>query len=273
MLTLIPVNLLTERWEQEIRVRYGQRSVSIQNGKGRGAEEGKILFTPEFSDPQLLREASAAACRTVAEEGIVLLKNEDSALPLRAGARISVFGRAAADPYFGDVSGGAYYGTKKDGGLPEDFRTVLGKIGIDENEKDADKWCLIDYDSFVPGLCRHFGKHESVEVLNTLAGILCSLSDYDGMKFAAVSETGSFASAPEEYILLCAELAEFTFYPHICSTYDLGYCFILESGINDLQYFLRYMDFAGYGKDILQAGQGLFTGQGCLIRNSMHHKI
>ena len=155
----------------------------------------------------------------------------------------------------------------------EDFRTVLGKIGIDENEKDADKWCLIDYDSFVPGLCRHFGEHESVEVLNTLAGILCTLSDYDGMKFAAVSETDSFASAPEEYILLCAELAEFTFYPHICSTYDLGYCFILESGINDLQYFLRYMDFAGYGKDILQAGQGLFTGQGCLIRNLMHHKI
>lgn len=133
LLTLIPVNLLTERWEQEIRVRYGQRSVSIQNGKGRGAEDGKILFTPEFSDPQLLREASAAACRTVAEEGIVLLKNEDSALPLRAGARISVFGRAAADPYFGDVSGGAYYGTKKDGGLPEDFRTVLTQAGFQVN--------------------------------------------------------------------------------------------------------------------------------------------
>lgn len=155
----------------------------------------------------------------------------------------------------------------------EDFRTVLRKIDIDENEKDTGRWRLIDYDSFVPGLCRHFGEHESLEALNTLAGILCALSDYDGMKFSAVSENGSFARTPEDYILLCAELSDFTFYPEIRTAYDLGYCFILESGVNDLHYFLKYMDFAGYGNDILRAGKGWFTGHGCLMRNSMHRKI
>lgn len=154
-----------------------------------------------------------------------------------------------------------------------EFRAVLGKIGIDEDERDEEKWCLIDYDSFVPGLCRHFGEHESVKALNTLAEILCALSEYDGMKFTAVSETGSFAATPEEYILLCAELSDFTFYPDICTAYDLGYCFILESGINDLNYFLKYIDFAGYGNDILLAGKGWFTGHGCLMRNPTHHKI
>lgn len=45
--------------------------------------------------------------RQIAEEGIVLLKNDDSALPLSSGAKVNVFGWSSTNPIYGGTGSGA----------------------------------------------------------------------------------------------------------------------------------------------------------------------
>lgn len=55
-------------------------------------------------------ESSATAeklCTTIAEEGIVLLKNEDNALPLGSNTKLNVFGWASSNPCYGGTGSGA----------------------------------------------------------------------------------------------------------------------------------------------------------------------
>ena len=58
----------------------------------------------------LTEETTAEATRLVtemAEEGIVLLENEDSILPLAGGAKLNVFGWASTNPCYGGTGSGA----------------------------------------------------------------------------------------------------------------------------------------------------------------------
>lgn len=52
------------------------------------------------------REQGAELTQRVAEEGVVLLKNENNALPLAQGAKISVFGKNSVDLVFGGSGSG-----------------------------------------------------------------------------------------------------------------------------------------------------------------------
>ena len=61
-------------------------------------KEGPQYFEADYKDPEELREDSEELTAEILREGIVLLKNENSVLPLRKGASVSVFGKAAADP-------------------------------------------------------------------------------------------------------------------------------------------------------------------------------
>ena len=78
--------------EQSIRLMLGQK-----NYKEEGTE-GPQYYAAEYKDAGELREAGAEMGRDIAREGIVLLKNENGVLPLRKGAAVSVFGKAAVKP-------------------------------------------------------------------------------------------------------------------------------------------------------------------------------
>ena len=64
----------------------------------------------DFTTENYRSEASSAADalqrandlnQRIVEEGITLLKNEESALPMKAGSRVSVFGKNSTDIIFG----------------------------------------------------------------------------------------------------------------------------------------------------------------------------
>ena len=78
--------------EQQIRLSLGQKNYALEG------EEGPVYFAPEYKDAEDLREDSAERGRDIVREGIVLLRNEEDVLPLRKGASISVFGKAAVEP-------------------------------------------------------------------------------------------------------------------------------------------------------------------------------
>ena len=74
------------RNEQWLRLRLGQKNYKVQG------EEGPQYYEAEYRDPAKLRADAEEVSRRIAEEGIVLLRNEENVLPLRGRARVSVFG-------------------------------------------------------------------------------------------------------------------------------------------------------------------------------------
>ena len=80
-----------------------------------------VYFTSDFAaDPNNPTEeeiankdaAIQAFVETEAEEGAVLLTNNNNALPLEKGAKVSLFGRATVNPYYKGNSGGGKNGEK-----------------------------------------------------------------------------------------------------------------------------------------------------------------
>ena len=106
--------------EQSIRLALGQK-----NYKEEGTE-GPQYYAAEYKDAGELREDSAGMGRDIVREGIVLLKNENGALPLRKGAAVSVFGKAAVRPVLS--SSAAVKNAKS-------FRTALEEEKIRVNDK------------------------------------------------------------------------------------------------------------------------------------------
>ena len=82
-------------------------------------------------------EEAAAASQLVAEqleaEGIVLLRNENGALPLDAGAKVNLFGYASVDPIYGGTGSGAGDTTGN-----VDVIAGLKNAGLEVNEQLAD---------------------------------------------------------------------------------------------------------------------------------------
>ncbi|KGM13987.1 glycoside hydrolase family 3 C-terminal domain-containing protein [Cellulomonas bogoriensis] len=63
--------------------------------------------TSEFADMDAVDAAAQDLVEQIAAGGIVLAKNQDAALPLAPGARVTMLGRAAADPVFGGSGSGS----------------------------------------------------------------------------------------------------------------------------------------------------------------------
>ena len=63
-------------------------------------------YEPQFSTKEETVENGEAVTRELCEEGFVLLKNQDNALPLDAGETISLIGRGAVDPLYGGSGSG-----------------------------------------------------------------------------------------------------------------------------------------------------------------------
>ena len=73
-------------------------------------------------------------CTDIAEEGIVLLKNDDKALPLAEGSKVNVFGWSSTNPIYGGTGSGAL----SDAYPTVDFLTGLKDAGIEYNQDLVD---------------------------------------------------------------------------------------------------------------------------------------
>ena len=85
---------ITSDNEQAIRLALGQKNYA------EGGEQGPQYFETDYSDPEELAMDSAELGVRIQREGIVLLSNENGALPLSKGASVSVFGKDAVNPVY-----------------------------------------------------------------------------------------------------------------------------------------------------------------------------
>ena len=73
-------------------------------------------------------------CTTIAEEGIVLLKNDGAALPLASGTKVNVFGWSSTNPIYGGTGSGALSAAYP----TVDFLQGLTDAGIEYNQELVD---------------------------------------------------------------------------------------------------------------------------------------
>ena len=73
----------------------------------KSAEWDTDYYTSDFASIDEVDEAAKALVEEIAASGIVLAKNEAGALPLAAASKVTMLGRAAADPVFGGSGSGS----------------------------------------------------------------------------------------------------------------------------------------------------------------------
>ncbi len=79
-------------------------------------------------------EQAKELCTEIAEEGIVLLKNDAAALPLAAGTKVNVFGWSSTNPIYGGTGSGALSAAYP----TVDFLQGLTDAGIEYNQELVD---------------------------------------------------------------------------------------------------------------------------------------
>lgn len=92
------------------------------------ADYDSEYFKADFSDPEAYDKAAAELCRQVEAEGLVLLTNQNGALPLPKQAKVSFFAQGAVYPGYGSTGSSA---AKTDG--YGSLRTAFEKKGFSVN--------------------------------------------------------------------------------------------------------------------------------------------
>ena len=99
-------------------------------------------YTQEYRGRNAATEAAEAIVADFAAEGVVLLKNDNDALPLSSGTTVSLVGRYAADPVYGGAGSGTV-----DADSCIDFNAGLTNAGLTVNST-AFEWISSNYDSY-----------------------------------------------------------------------------------------------------------------------------
>jgi beta-glucosidase len=116
-------NVYANKYSDLVSVYLDQPTQRVVTAEGDDAE----YFTSDFTSEEDRQAYLADVGERISAEGITLLEN-DGALPLAAGARISVFGQAAVDPVYGGTGAGSL-----DTSQAVDLETSLTDAGFELN--------------------------------------------------------------------------------------------------------------------------------------------
>lgn len=153
--------------------------------------------------------------------------------------------------------------------FPTDSETIAKMFEEIEIGREYEEHFIGDYDlNNTPALYDHLGEYESLEELNYLALTLDELDSDDLEKYDAcidsgVVSIGSVANA----INLAKNMDCYVLYSDIDDKYDLGYYYVHEAGIYDIDSMgtlANYIDYEAFGRDIAYQQIGEFTSNGYL---------
>ena len=93
-------NIIANQYATTINVALNASTYKIIHGENTGDTE---YFKKGFASDEEREAYEAELCATVEAEGAALLKNENNALPLASGAKVSLFGHGSVDLMYGPV--------------------------------------------------------------------------------------------------------------------------------------------------------------------------
>ena len=96
-------NIIANQYATTINVALNASTYKIIHGENTGDTE---YFKKGFASDEEREAYEAELCATVEAEGAALLKNENNALPLASGAKVSLFGHGSVDLMYGGTGSG-----------------------------------------------------------------------------------------------------------------------------------------------------------------------
>lgn len=155
----------------------------------------------------------------------------------------------------------------------ENLKEVFQRIGIGEQNQFGniyEKWFITDYDCYVNGFYDILGEYENIDELNYLAAKIEEMEEWEFDRFEAAIETGEYINSVKELINLTDNLDCYDFIKNINNYSDLGYYYVHEAGIYDLEIMgqlANYIDYEAFGRDIAIEESGTFTEHGYMASN------
>ena len=123
-LILVPVSVVMRMFDNTVAVFLGGTFWELEN-----EDPGAIYYGKDFSSAEELARYGVWLCRQVEAEGAALLMNENSALPLRAGAKVSCFSNSSVNLVYGGTGSGNI-----DASAADNLCSALTKAGFSVNE-------------------------------------------------------------------------------------------------------------------------------------------
>lgn len=160
-------------------------------------------FTSDYATADEVDKAATELSIQIEREGMVLMKNENNALPLLNGAKISLLGQCSVDLVYGGAGAGSI-----DTSQVDDLKTVLEANGFDVNEtlwKFYTEGAGSTYRKAVPNIMGQGGFSVNEVPMNVYSEeALASMDEYNDAAIIVVGRSGS------ESVDLSADYLEFS---------------------------------------------------------------
>lgn len=147
-------------------------------------------FKSDYDSADAVDKAATELSVQIEREGIVLMKNENKALPLAKGAKISLLGQCSVDLVYGGAGAGSI-----DTSQVEDLKTVLEKNEFKVNEilwKFYTEGAGAAYRKSVPDIMGQGGFSVNEVPMNVYSEeALSSMKDYNDAAIIVVGRSGS----------------------------------------------------------------------------------
>lgn len=188
---------LSNTYESMITMALGQKSFKTDGGNN------PQYYTSEYVSEEDLAQASAELCKEIEQEGMVLMTNENNALPLNSGARISLLSQNSVDLVYGGAGAGSV-----DTSTAANLKTAMESAGLVINPVLWDFYKTGEgstYRKEVPNLLGmgEFLAHEVPQNVYT-EEVMKSLKEYNDAAVIVIGRSGS------ESVDLPADYLEFT---------------------------------------------------------------
>ena len=131
---VLGLTALAYRAEADVNQILGTSSYEIVQNEG-AEETDTRYFKQKTSSIDEFMQQKLDIIEQVTDEGTVLLKNEKSALPLAAGTRVTLFGKASYNSVYGGSSGNAAIGNLGNQNINKTFRYGLEAAGFAVNDE------------------------------------------------------------------------------------------------------------------------------------------
>lgn len=145
----------------------------------------------------------------------------------------------------------------------KDIQRTFREIGIDG--KRYEEFFITDYEVTIGGIYDILPEYASIDGLNYLASLLENMSEGELEQFEAAIELGDYGNSVKDLINLTENLDNYEHLPGVHNDGDLGYYWVEESGVYDLESMgslARYVDYESFGRDIRLDEGGTFTRNG-----------
>lgn len=118
---------IANNYATTINIFLGTSTYKVVSG---GSEEDTNYFKSDFESEQALVDFEYELCATVEAEGAALLMNNNNALPLASGAKVSLFSHSSVDLMYGGTGSGAV-----DTENAPTLKDAMESVNISVNEK------------------------------------------------------------------------------------------------------------------------------------------